>query len=339
MVIRKFYGKNMKMVLQQAKAALGEDVVILSQATLEDATVELTAAVEPVQGPGRATRVGLEEEILEIKRMLLSVLEEREISRLGKAALVLYQELKGKGLSERTALEVVQDLAAGVSPDELCKKEVMHREFRRFFSGRIQTTQGLPKGKSCIALLGRTGVGKTTTLAKLASMERFLHRRNVAVVSLDGEKVAAREELQRIGSLLEIPVGVAHERNQISRLLEIRDKVDTLFVDTPGKGLQDKGMRESLFDVISLCPDTEFHLLLSPHYRTEVLAQDLEEYGRLSLASLILTKLDESRCVGGLLDVLLCHPVPLSWMTTGQDIPHDIVPANKGLLLDMMLEA
>jgi flagellar biosynthesis protein FlhF len=55
--------------------------------------------------------------------------------------------------------------------------------------------------------------------------------------------------------------------------------------------------------------------------------------------SLVLTKLDESRGVGGLLDVILSHPIPLSWMTTGQDIPHDIVPANKGLLLDMMLEA
>lgn len=339
MFIRKFYGKNMKTVLQQAKAALGEDLVILSQTTLEDGNLELTAAVDTAQGSRHGNRFGIEEEILEIKRMLLSVLEEREVSRLGKAALVLYQELKEKGLSEGTALEVVQDLASGISADELLKREVVHRELRRFFSGRIQTTQGLPKGKRCLALVGRTGVGKTTTLAKLASMERFLHRRSVAVMSLDGEKVAAREELQRIGSLLDIPVGIVHERSQISKLLDLRDRVDTLFIDTPGKGMHQKGMREALFDVVSLCPDTEFHLLLSPHYRREVLTQDLEEYGRLSLTSLVLTKLDESRSVGGLLDVLLSHPVPLSWMTTGQDIPHDIVPANKGLLLDMMLEA
>ena len=158
-------------------------------------------------------------------------------------------------------------------------------------------------------------------------------------MSLDGEKVAAREELQRIGSLLDIPVGIAHDRGQIPKLFALRDRVDTLFIDTPGKGLNEKGMRETLFDVMSLCPDTQFHLLLSPHYRREVLKQDLEEYGRLSLVSLVLTKLDESRCVGGLVDVILSHPIPLSWMTTGQDIPNDIVPANKGLLLDMMLEA
>ena len=79
------------------------------------------------------------------------------------------------------------------------------------------------------------------------------------------------------------------------------------------------------------------HVHLPPYAgRTQA---DLEEYGRLSLTSLVLTKLDETRSVGGLLDVILTHPVPLSWMTTGQDIPHDIVPANKGLLLDMMLES
>jgi flagellar biosynthesis protein FlhF len=339
MFIRKFYGKNMKTVLQQAKAALGEDVVILSQTTLEDGTLELTAAVESAQETHHGNRGVLEEEILEIKRMLLSILEEREVTRLGKAALLLYQELKEKGLSEKTAMEVVQDLSAGIPTEDLLKKDVLHKELRRFFSGRIKTTQTLQQGKSCVALLGRTGVGKTTTLAKLASMERFLHKRSVAVMSLDGEKVAAREELQRIGSLLDIPVGIAHDRSQVPRLLQLRDRVDTLFIDTPGKGLNEKVMRETIFDVMSLCPDTQFHLLLSPHFRREVLLQDLEGYGRLSLKSLVLTKLDESRSVGGLLDVILSHPVPLSWMTTGQDIPHDIVPANKGLLMDMMLEA
>jgi len=339
MFIRKFYGKNMKTVLHQAKSALGEDLVILSQSTLEDGTLELTAAVEPVQRSRSEGNGGLESEILEIKRMLFSILEEREVTRLGKAALILYQELKGKGLSEKTALEVVQDLAAGIPAEELLQKETLHRELRRFFSSRIQTTQEMPKGKTCVALLGRTGVGKTTTLAKLASMERFLHKRSVAVISLDGEKVAAREELQRIGSLLDIPVVIAHDRRQIPKLFSLRDRVDTLFVDTPGKGLTEKGMRETIFDLISICPETGFHLLLSPHYRRDVLTQDLEEYGRLSLTSLVLTKLDESRNVGGLLDVILTHPVPLSWMTTGQQIPHDIVPANKGFLLDMMLES
>jgi flagellar biosynthesis protein FlhF len=339
MFIRKFYGNSMKGLLQRAKAELGEEVVILCQKSLEGGGIELTAAVEPHRRSRPSEQRVLEEEIHEIKRMLFSLVEAHEVKRLGKAALFLYRELKDKGLSEGGALRVVQDLAGGLSPEDLGNREVWQRELRKFLSARIETTQPLTEGRLCIVLLGRTGVGKTTTLAKLASRERFLRNRSVAAVSLDAVKVGCSEELQRIGRLLNIPVGVAYEKSQIPKVLEIGEQVDTLFVDTPGKGLNEKGMRERVFDVMSSYPHTQFHLLLSPQYRREVLLEDLEEYGPLSLKSLIVTKLDESRRVGSLMDAVLSHPIPLSWMTTGQEIPHDILPANKGMLLDMMMEA
>ena len=339
MVVKKLYGNSMKEVLRQAKADLGEDVVILAQKTLPAGRIELTVAVDPPQGARSYESGGLEEEICEIKQMLLSLVEEREVMRLGKAALFLYQELKQKGLSEKVAYQVVQDLAKGMGPEELMEKEALAKELRRFFFSRITTTEPLTEEKMCIGLLGRTGVGKTTTLAKLASIERFQRKRRVALVSLDGEKVGSSEELQRIGRLLDVPVAVAYERSQVPKLFELGREVDTLLVDTPGKNIEAKGLRQKLFDVMTLCPQAQFHLLLSPHYRRDVLLQDLEAYGRLSLKSVILTKIDESRHVGSLVDAVLSHPVPLSWMTTGQDILHDILPVNKGMLLDMMMEA
>ena len=339
MVVKKLYGKSMKEILKQAKAELGEDVVILSQKTLAGGDMELTVAVDPPQETRLYDSAGLEEGICEIKQMLLSLVEEREVMGLGKAALFLYQELKQKGLSEKIAYQVVRDLARGMGPEDLMKKETLEKELRRFFFSRIETTQPLTEEKMCIGLLGRTGVGKTTTLAKLASMERFQRRRSVALVSLDGEKVGSGQELQRIGKILDIPVATAYERSQVPKLFEIAEQVDTLLVDTPGKGLKEKGLREKIFDVMTLCPHAQFHLLLSPHYRREVMLEDLEGYGRLSLKSVILSKIDESRRVGSLMDAVLSHPIPLSWMTTGQDILHDILPVNKGMLLDMMMEA
>ena len=339
MFIRKFYGQNMKAVLQQAKQELGEDVVILSQKSLGKDRIELTAAVDQPQGPRRWDRDLLGEELDDIKQMLLSLVEGQEIMRLGKPALLLYRELKQKGMSESGAHQVVRELAKGVAPDDLMKTEVLRAELGKLLATRIQTTQPLQRDRMCIALLGRTGVGKTTTLAKLASMERFLHRRSVAVLSLDAWKVGSRDELTRIGKLLDIPTAVAYERSEIAALFERFKEVDTLFVDTPGKGLQEKGLRERIFDVMALRPQAQFHLLLSPNYQRDILSSDLEEYSRLSLKSLIVTKVDETRSIGGLVDAVLAHPVPLSWMTTGQDIPHDILPANKGMLLDMMVEA
>jgi flagellar biosynthesis protein FlhF len=339
MIVKKLYGKSMKEVLRQAKASMGEEVVILSQKTLPGGEVELTVAMDPPQEGRPYDANGFEEEISEIKQMLLTLVEERGVMQLGKAALFLYQELKQKGLSEKVAYQVVQGLAQGIGPEDLMKKEVLEKELRRFFFSRITTTQPLTEEKLCIGLLGRTGVGKTTTLAKLASIERFQRKRRVGLVSLDGEKVASGEELQRIGKILDIPIAMAYERSQVPKLFELAEDVDTLLVDTPGKGLKETGLREKLFDLMTLCPHAQFHLLLSPHYRRDVLLEDLEEYGRLTLNSLILTKIDENRRVGSVMDAVLCHPIPLSWMTTGQDILHDILPVNKGMLLDMMMEA
>jgi flagellar biosynthesis protein FlhF len=339
MVVKKLYGKSMKDVLGQAKAKMGEDVVILSQKTLPGGEIELTVAMDPPQGGRQYDTHGFEEEISEIKQMLLSLVEERGVMQLGKAALFLYHELKQKGLSEKIACQVVQGLAQGLGPEDLMKRDVLEKELRRFFFSRITTTQPLTEEKMCIGLLGRTGVGKTTTLAKLASMERFNRRRRVGLVSLDGEKVASGEELQRIGKILDVPIAIAYERSQVPKIVELGERVDTLLVDTPGKGLKETGLREKLFDMMTLCPHAQFHLLLSPHYRREVLLEDLEEYGRLTLNSLILTKVDENRRVGGVMDAVLSHPIPLSWMTTGHDILHDILPVNKGMLVDMMMEA
>ncbi len=339
MVVKKLYGNTMKEVLKQAKAELGEDVVILSQKRRTGGEIELTVAVDAPLAAREYDANGLENELCEIKKMLLSLVEEREVMGLGKAALFLYEELKEKGLSEKVAYQIVHDLAKGMTPEDLMKREALEKELRRFFFSRIETTQPLQDEKMCIGLLGRTGVGKTTTLAKLASMERFQRKRRVGLVSLDGEKVGSSEELQRIGRILDIPVSIAYERSEVPKVFELGSRVDTLLVDTPGKGLREKGLREKLFDVMTLCPHAQFHLLLNPHYRRDVLLQDLEEYSRLSLKSLILAKVDESRRVGGLMDAVLSHAIPLSWMTTGQDILHDILPVNKGMLLDMMMEA
>ena len=286
----------------------------------------------------RTERAGVEDDLREIKQMLAALADERRSAGLSKAALFLYRDLKERGLSEEGAFRVVHELTSGVPAEELLTRDAVLREMRRFLVSRIRTVEpDTPQG-ACVVLLGRTGVGKTTTLAKLVSRERFLNKRSVGIVSLDAWKMGARDELERVGRLLDVPTDVAYERREIPGVLERFRDVHTLFVDTPGSGLKGNGLQESLMDLTILHPGVQFHLLVSPHYQREVLVQDLTEYGRLELTSLIVTKLDESRRVGGLLDAILAHPVPLSWMTTGQEIPNDILPVDKGLLFEMIME-
>jgi len=339
MVIKKYYGENIKALLQQAKRDLGDEVIILSQKRLAKGRLELTVGMDSPQEFQALDHDVLGEDIGDIKQMLFTLVEGREVTRLGKAAVFVYRELKRKGMSGTKAYQVVRELTKGVPPEELLKSDVLKKELQRFLFSRIERIQPFTGEKMCVALLGRTGVGKTTTLAKLASMERFINKRRTAIISLDAWKVGSHEELDRIGKLLDMPIGVAYEREHITSLYNRYKDVDTLFIDTPGKGINDKYIQERLFDLMTLCPATQFHLLLSPNYRREVLLKDMEEYSRLALKSLIITKLDETESIGGLMDAILTHSIPLSYMTTGQDIPNDILPANKGLLFDMMMEA
>lgn len=339
MHIRKFYGSGMKTVLQQAKQELGDDVVILSQKTLPGGRIELIAATEPRKEAPAVEFSTLESEIAEIKQMLLSLVEEREMMRLGKAALLLYRELKQKGMSEACAYQTVQELARGASLEDLLEVEALRRELRKLLLSRIGTTQPLTDGKLCIGLLGRTGVGKTTTLAKLASMERYVRKRKVSILSLDVCRVGAREELNRIGKLLGVPTALIFTREELAEKIREFANADTLFLDTPGCALREKELRDRIADVTDLCPHAHFHLLLSPNYAREVLLEDLAAYGRFGPKSLILTKLDEACSLGGLMDAVLNASIPLSWITNGQDIPHDIQPADKAWLIDRMMEA
>ena len=338
MFIRKYYGENVKTVLALAKSELGEDLILLSQRGIEDGRVELTVGKDAPDNRIRAERAPVDDHLREIKQMLSALTEERRTAGFGKAALFLYRDLKERGLSEEGAFRVVQDLTQGVPAEELLSRDAVLREMRKFLFSRIRTVEPRTSQGTCMVLLGRTGVGKTTTLAKLVSRERFLHKRPVGIVSLDAGKMGARDELERVGRLLDVPTGVVYERREIPGVLERFRDVHTLFVDTPGSGLKGNGLQENLMDLTILHPGVQFHLLVSPHYQREVLVQDLTEYGRLELTSLIVTKLDESRRLGGLLDAILAHPVPLSWMTTGQEIPDDILPVDKGLLFEMMME-
>jgi flagellar biosynthesis protein FlhF len=181
-------------------------------------------------------------------------------------------------------------------------------------------------------------VGKTTTIAKLAAIERLSRRRTVALLNLDCYRVGSQEELQRLGKWLDVPVGIAYEKQQVRSLLQHYAAVDSLFIDTPGRGWKEPGIREKIFEIMTACPDNRFHLLLSPHFERETLARDIKEYSILPLDSVIMTKVDEACRFGGIFDVLFSHPIPLSWITTGQGVPNDITLVNKGLLFDMLME-
>jgi flagellar biosynthesis protein FlhF len=178
-------------------------------------------------------------------------------------------------------------------------------------------------------LVGPTGVGKTTTLAKLAS--RAVHQgQRVAIVTLDTYRVAAVEQLRAFADLLDVPLEVAFTPQDLRRALQTHCHCDRIFVDTTGKSPLDRDALGTLHGTLGNKATTLLCLAAATRRRDSELI--LEAYESLGVAAAVLTKWDETLVPGEALSVLIERGLPLSHVTIGQEVPADILAADPAQL-------
>ena len=197
-----------------------------------------------------------------------------------------------------------------------------------FFGGEAQPRR--------IALLGPTGVGKTTTVAKLAA-EYLLNRgRSLALVTIDIYRIAAAEQLKVYGEIMNIPVHVASTTQEFQEVLQRHRDKELILIDTAGRSPRDRAGIEALYEFIGPESGIENHLVLSAATRERENHAAVQRFSGAQLQSLIITKLDECEALGPLLNVHLRHGTPLSYLTDGQRVPEDLrlaEPAEVGKLI------
>lgn len=201
------------------------------------------------------------------------------------------------------------------------------------------TTFGPPTGQhtQVVALVGPTGVGKTTTIAKLAAPYALERKRRVGMVTLDTYRIAAVEQLRTYGEIMDVPVRVAHGRRDIVQALQSLAHCDLIFLDTAGRSQKNREQVEEMEKVLGaiVC---EPHLVLSATSKIGDLHEIVREFSRVRFRSLILTKLDETNTLGPLLDLVAQTGLPISYVTTGQCVPEDIESADPDRLAARLLE-
>lgn len=372
MLIKRFTAPTIHQALQKVKKELGEDAVILRSrpvkrrgwfsfgrgtemeviAATPDASLLSSGSKPPdprgVEEIWRRREAVLQwsqikEEIGEIKeqmRMLVAQVNREQLPLVSPQLSRCYQRLVQSGVDGTLAAELIEAVSHR-SPGEFLGQnggggDVMREEIEERIRVKIIDPSSGPR-PLVIALVGPTGVGKTTTLAKLVTSYRFWGKSRVALISADTYRVAALEQLKTFAAIAGLPVEAVYQpRAMVPALLRHQTK-DAIFIDTAGRSPSERDKIEELSQFLSQAQPREVLLCLSATTGSEDLLAAVERYKPLGLSGIIVTKLDETLRPGHILNLAMRVDLPLTFVTVGQNVPDDIFYAERGLLAKVVM--
>jgi flagellar biosynthesis protein FlhF len=237
--------------------------------------------------------------------------------------LALFKRLVDNGVHEKLAAKMFEKINAAAAGNPLDDERSMGELLKRAITcrGSIAPTPGYPK---VVALVGPTGVGKTTTIAKLAAHYAINERKRVALASLDTYRIGAVEQLRVYGDIMRLPVEAASGQKDFRKVLSKHSDKDLILVDTTGKCHRDHAHAGQLAEVLKMSGPVETHLVLSVTLQEKILEQAHKQFAPLNVDGVLFTKLDEGMSFGSMLNFTLQTRLPFTYLTTGQRVPEDI---------------
>lgn len=363
--IRKYQAKTITEALAMVRADLGRDAVIVQtrkvnkrvlgvwgremvevwasdNPELENLRRPQAATSAPVAAPSVSQDASsrmeqLENEIQNLKAM---------IAQLARQGVAVVSEGVPSGVpapnrwvSLLTEAEVEEPLARelvqSISEDALSESALQSLIAERLLtSGPITLQETQPK---VVMLVGPTGVGKTTTIAKLAAQYALLQRRRVGLITIDTYRIAAVEQLRTYSQIIDVPIRVVYSSNELPAAVREFSSMDVVFVDTAGRSQRNSMQIGELKACCERLSDCEVHLVLSSTTKTRDLYDIVQRFSVMPLHRVIWTKLDESTTFGNILNVAVKHPLPISYITTGQRVPEDVEVAEANKLASLVV--
>jgi len=354
MKIRHFTASSLREALAQVKAALGEDAVILSTQTLDTGQVEVVAAVDEAEGerapaPSSVTTSAntLANNTPEIQRMAAEMQQLRQLLEQQLAGLAwgqAQQQAPAQALLLKRLLhlglgwELAQNLLKQLSAEVLASDTAWPALIARLSEKLAIEQQDILKNGGIVALVGPTGVGKTTTIAKLAG--RFVMRHGsgqLALITTDCYKIGAQAQLQTFADLLGVPIHVAQTREELETLLIGLRQKKLILIDTAGMSQKDLRITQQLTAGYSGLVPIRNYLVLSAASPLNVMRSVHTAFAQMNLHALVLTKLDEAVQLGAAMTLMAETRLPLAYLSEGQRVPEDIQPADKDHLIDQAM--
>lgn len=398
MIIKKFTAKTEKEAIENARAELGEGVVVMNvkpvknkglfaflkspmmevTVALEEESEKLTAAVSAINSviassqnkeeedakstpvietserrdrdnsniikERRENNSAIEEKLDSLQSLLEQQLqkpeeekeesgeEEKEETETDKFMHLLHDTMLETEVDEKYAREIMDEIELINKPNipfDYALANIYQKMILKF--GKPSGIEPASNGIKLVFFIGPTGVGKTTTIAKIASKFRVDEKKKVALLTADTYRIAAAEQLRTYANILEVPFRVIYTVEEINKALEDFKDYDYILIDTAGHSHQNTTQKDNMRNIIHSVDDrveSEVHLVLSATTKYKDLISIADSYKEMADYKLIFTKLDETTTLGNLLNLRLYTGASLSYVTYGQNVPDDIEDFN-----------
>ncbi|RPI72607.1 MAG: AAA family ATPase, partial [Desulfobacteraceae bacterium] len=364
MNIKKFSARNIPEAIRMVKNEMGPEAVILKTRTIhgpeakgadEGLKIEVTAAMDydvadPGNGKDNAVELGriirkwqsLETEMRDLKQSLVL----SDAARLLKPELYFNQEVRTRYLNFRNfglRPEIITELMDTIPPEKtgnVSGTKLLQDSLAKVMS-RVQVENNAladPQAR-VYSFIGPTGVGKTTTLAKLAAVTALQQGKKAALVTIDTFRIAAVAQLETYARIMGLPMTVANNNKELRNAIRKYEDHDCVLIDTAGRSPQKDQDIVELNAFFNIPEPIRHFLVLSATTRYDNLIQIEKRFSRLPVRSCIFTKLDETRDISAMLNFLLCCRRPVAYLTTGQQVPEDIEMASKKKLAALLLNS
>jgi len=259
----------------------------------------------------------------------MSIEKEEENKQLPQIFQLLYNNLLKNEVDQDIAKNIIDIVAMKSDPRNINDASIVMHSVISSMLGKAEPINFRKDGKPTVILfVGPTGVGKTTTLAKLAATFMLSYNKKIGLITADTYRIAAVDQLKTYAEILGIPVSIAYSVSEIGNVIQKYHDKDVILIDTAGCSYRDKHKFEELEKLIDTCKADDVFLVLSTTVSSKNCKDIINNYSFIPNYRLVFTKLDESPVYGSILNAICFSNKSLSYITNGQNVPDDIEIAN-----------
>ncbi|MFZ3576624.1 flagellar biosynthesis protein FlhF [Virgibacillus sp. DJP39] len=359
MRVKKYVAATMPEAMHQIRKELGVDAVILNSKEVRNGklfglfkkrNIEVIAALDPepkmpkpkvknelpdinIDKKTGNSHVKNDSNVLnEIKQLkkLVEFQNQQVKSKFSTQYNIVYQHLMSQEVSESLAAEIVNSIIEKHGENNDFDQHTIFQDTMKEITNRISSLsfEGITYDKKIIHFVGPTGVGKTTSIAKVAAKSMLKDQKKVAFITADTYRIAAIEQLKTYAQILDVPLEVAYDIKDYKNAVEKFSDFDLILVDTAGRNFRDERFVHELKQSIDFNNEIETYLVLSLTAKPNDLQKISEQFKHIPIKEYIFTKIDETRQYGSMLNIALANKTGIAYMTNGQDVPDDIIKPN-----------